>query len=156
MALIDIALEPFDGLELARQAQVASPHTGVVLYTGSRDPEHLRQAFEAGIKGFVVKDAPLSELIDALTTVASGGTHIDSQLAGLLATTPRAHQYVLTERQRQILTLISAGQTNEKIAATLNISPETVQTHVKNAMHSLGADTRSQAVAAALRHALIA
>jgi DNA-binding NarL/FixJ family response regulator len=156
VALIDIALEPFDGIELARQAKIASPDTGVVLYTGSRDPEHLRRAFAIGIRGFVVKDAPLSEVVEALTTVAGGGTHIDSELAGILATTPRARQYVLTERQRQILTLISSGQTNEKIAATLNISPETVQTHVKNAMHSLGADTRSQAVAAALRHALIA
>jgi two-component system cell cycle sensor histidine kinase/response regulator CckA len=156
LALIDIALEPFDGIELARQAKLASPDTGVVLYTGSRDPEHLRRAFATGIRGFVVKDAPLSELVEALTTVAGGGTHIDSQLAGILATTPRAQQYVLTERQRQILTLISSGHTNEKIAATLNISPETVQTHVKNAMQSLGAGTRSQAVAAALRHALIA
>jgi PAS domain S-box-containing protein len=104
VALIDIALEPFDGIELARQAKIVSPDTGVVLYTGSRDPEHLRRAFAIGIRGFVVKDAPLSELVDALTTVAVGGTHIDSQLAGVLATTPRAQQYVLTERQRQILT----------------------------------------------------
>ena len=155
-ALIDIALEPFDGIELARQAAATNPNTRFVLYTGSRDPEHLRQALATGVRGFVVKDAPLSELVEALITVANGGTHIDAELATALATAPPDNRPPpLTGRQRQILSLIAAGQTNEKIAAELGISPETVQSHVRTVMDKLGVETRTQAVATALRQSLI-
>ena len=157
VALIDIALEPFDGIELARQAKIASPDTSVVLYTGSRDPEHLRHAFAIGVRGFVVKDAPLSELVDALTTVAERRHPHRLRARGpslaTIATSPPVRPHG-TPAPDSDADLERPDQREDR--RKLNISPETVQTHVKNAMHSLGADTRTQAVAAALRHALIA
>jgi DNA-binding NarL/FixJ family response regulator len=155
-ALIDIAIEPFNGIELARRAAARVPETKVILYTGSRDAALLRQAAELGVRGFVLKDTPLSDLVVAIDTVAGGGTYVDSDLAGALASTvtddrgPR-----LTQRERQILSLVSAGNTNERVAAELGISAETVQSHVRNVMGKLDADTRTEAVATALRQSLI-
>ena len=155
-ALVDIAIEPFDGIELARQAAAGSPQTSIVLYTGSRDPELLRRALASGLRGFVIKDTPLSDLVTALITVANGEHHIDPALAAtLMATPPIEPRPRLTNREQEVLELIATGNTNEKVAAELGISPETVQSHVKNAMHKLEADTRTQAVATALRHSLI-
>jgi two-component system, cell cycle sensor histidine kinase and response regulator CckA len=155
-ALIDIAIEPFDGIELAGQAAAVSPQTGIVLYTGRRDPELLRRALDSGVRGFVVKDAPLSEVLSALTAVRNGEHHIDPALAAELMGTPPAEPLPrLTSREQQVLELIATGNTNERAAAELGISPETVQSHVKNVMHKLDAETRTQAVATALRHSLI-
>ncbi len=155
-ALVDITMEPFTGIEVARQAAVSSPQTGIVMYTGHQDEALLREALDVGARGFVLKQTPLSELLTALTTVAAGGTYVDALLAGALATAATSAPLVaLTKRERQILTLLSGGMTNEKAAAELGISAETIQSHVRNAMTKLDADTRTQAVATAIRQALI-
>ena len=155
-ALVDVAIDPFDGIELARLAAVSSPRTSIVLYTGSRDPGLLRKSLDAGVRGFVVKDTPMTDLAGALIAVANGEHYIDPALAAALMTLPRPEAPPrLTSREQEVLTLIATGNTNEKAAAELGISPETVQSHVKNAMHKLEAETRTQAVATALRHSLI-
>jgi DNA-binding NarL/FixJ family response regulator len=156
-ALVDITMEPFNGIEVARRAALSSPQTAVVVYTGHHDQALLREAVAAGARGFVLKATPLSELRTALATVAAGGTYVDASLAGALATAATAAPIAaLTKRERQILTVLSGGMTNEKAAKELGISAETVQSHVRNAMTKLDADTRTQAVATAIRHALIA
>jgi two-component system cell cycle sensor histidine kinase/response regulator CckA len=155
-ALIDIAIEPFNGLELARRAAASAPETKVILYTGSRDPALLRQAAKLGVRGFVLKDTPLSDLVAAIDTVAGGGTYVDSDLAGALAASAAEDPGPqLTQRERQVLSLVSAGNTNDRVAAELGISAETVQSHVRNVMGKLDADTRTEAVATALRQSLI-
>jgi DNA-binding NarL/FixJ family response regulator len=155
-ALIDIAIEPFDGIELAGRAAAVSPQTGIVLYTGRRDPELLRRALDNGVRGFVIKDAPLTEVVTALAAVGTGEHHIDPALAAELMGTPPVEPLPrLTSREQEVLELIATGNTNERAAAELGISPETVQSHVKNVMHKLEAETRTQAVATALRHSLI-
>ena len=155
-ALVDITMEPFNGIEVARRAAVSSPETGIVLYTGHHDHALLREALDAGARGFVLKATPLSELVTALGTVAAGGTYVDALLASALAAAATtAPLPALTKRERQILTLLSGGMTNEKAAKELGISAETVQSHVRNAMTKLDADTRTQAVATAIRQALI-
>jgi PAS domain S-box-containing protein len=155
-ALVDITMEPFSGIEVARRAGVSSPQTAIVMYTGHHDHTLLREALAAGARGFVLKETPLSELLTALTTVADGGTYVDALLAGALAAAATATPLVaLTKRERQVLTLLSGGMTNEKVSQELGISAETVQSHVRNAMAKLDADTRTQAVATAIRQALI-
>ena len=155
-ALVDITMEPFDGIEVARQAAVRSPDTGIVVYTGHHDSALLRKALDVGARGFVLKSTPPSELLTAITTVAAGGTYVEPLLAGALASAATAAPLVaLTKRERQILTLLSGGMTNDKAARELGISAETIQSHVRNAMTKLDADTRTQAVATAIRQALI-
>ena len=92
----------------------------------------------------------------AIKIVAGGGTYIDPVLAGVLAGPSAAeHLEALTVRQREILRMLANGMRNEQIAQALAISPLTVKTHVKNAMDRLEADTRTEAVATALRQSLI-
>jgi DNA-binding NarL/FixJ family response regulator len=157
IALLDIRMEPFSGIEIARRAAVTTPETAVVLYTGLSDDGLLQDALQTGARGFVLKNSPLSVLAEALAVVAGGGTFIDPKLAGAVAAAGTAAPIPsLTKRERQILALVAAGMTNDRVGAELGISAETVQSHVRNAMVKLEADTRTQAVATAIRQALIA
>ena len=157
IALLDVTMEPLNGIEASRRAAKLSPETQVILYTGYRDTSLLEQALDAGARGFVLKEAPLSELIRAMKAVAAGGTFVDAELSGAVVTPGTMEQLSpLTARERQVLALVADGMTNERAAAELGISAETVQSHVRNAMSKLEADTRTQAVATALRQSLIA
>jgi two-component system, cell cycle sensor histidine kinase and response regulator CckA len=157
LALLDVTMEPISGIDVSRRAGQLVPDTQVILYTGYRDTKLLEQALDAGARGFVLKEAPLSELIRAMKTVAGGGTFVDAELSSALAT-PGTMQSLspLTPRERQVLVLVADGMTNDRAAVELGISAETVQSHVRNAMSKLEADTRTQAVATALRQSLIA
>jgi DNA-binding NarL/FixJ family response regulator len=155
IALLDVRMEPISGIEVARAVSRRAPWTQTVLYTAYSDRTLLKQALDAGARGFVGKDAPMPELLRALATVAGGGTYVDAQLADTLASGTVNTLSPLTSREQQVLTMIADRLTNEEIASALQISPETVQSHVHNAMEKLNADTRTQAVATALRHSLL-
>ena len=157
VALLDVTMEPMNGIEVARRVARLAPDTHVILYTGYRDASLLEQALDAGARGFVLKEAPLSELMRAMKVVGGGGTFVDAELSDALAT-PRSVRSLspLTAREQQVLALVADGRTNERVAGELGISAETVQSHVRNAMSKLEADTRTQAVATALRQSLIA
>ncbi|HEX3453233.1 MAG TPA: PAS domain S-box protein [Gaiellaceae bacterium] len=157
VALLDVSMEPMNGIEVARRAARLTPATQVILYTGYRDTSLLEQALDAGARGFVLKEAPLSELMRAMKVVAGGGTFVDLGLSDALATPGTVRSLPpLTAREQQVLALVADGMTNERVAEELGISAETVQSHVRNAMSKLEADTRTQAVATALRQSLIA
>ena len=157
VALIDVRMPKLGGIELTRRAQRSTPGTAVLLYTGYGDRALLTEGLDAGVIGFVLKEAPMEDLLRAVRSVASGGTYVDPVLAGTLAAsssgTKRAE---LTRRERDVLRLLADGLSNEEIGGKLFISAETVRTHIRKAMDKLGADTRTQAVARALRDQLIA
>ncbi|HEV2923978.1 MAG TPA: PAS domain S-box protein [Solirubrobacteraceae bacterium] len=99
----------------------------------------------------------LDELLHAFTSIPTGNTCVAPELARTLASPQTAGALSpLTRRERQILGLVADGMTNEKAARALRISPETIQSHIRNAMTKLNADTRTQAVATALRRSLLA
>ena len=157
VALVDVRMPRLGGIEVARHLSRSTPHTGVLLYTGYGDRALVMEALDAGARGFVLKEAPLVDLLRAVETVASGGSYVDPVLAGVLASaeaTGRLPQ--ITQRERDVLRLLADGLSNEEIGKSLFISPETVRTHVRKAMTKLDADTRTQAVATALRQSLIA
>ena len=157
IALVDVRMPRLGGIELARRAASVSPETLVVLYTGYGERALLLEAMDAGARGFLLKEAPLADLIRAIEIVAAGGTYVDPVLAGYLASPGAADRLPnLTQRERDVLRLLSEGLSNEEIGKRLFISPETVRTHVRKAMDKLDADTRTQAVATALRQSLIA
>ena len=157
VAVIDLRMPRVSGIETARRIARASPETGVVLYTAYGDRALLTEAIDAGARGFVLKEAPLADLVRAVRLVAEGGTYVDPVLAGALATASVAATLPsLTQRERDVLRLLADGHSNEEIGKELFISPETVRTHVRKAMAKLEADTRTQAVATALRQSLIA
>ncbi len=157
VALIDVRMPGLGGVEVTRRARISAPSTAVLLYTGYGDRALLSEGLDAGVTGFVLKEAPIDDLLRAVRSVAAGGTYIDPVLAGTLAGTPSgAKRAELTRRERDVLRLLADGLSNEEIGNRLFISAETVRSHVRKAMVKLGADTRTQAVAQALRDQLIA
>ena len=155
VALVDVRMPKLAGIELARRASRLAPDTAIVLYTGYGDRAQLTEALDAGVRGFVLKEAPMDDLIRALLSVASGGIYVDPVLAGTLASSMGSKSTQLTQRERDVLRLLADGLSNEEIGKRLFISAETVRTHVRKAMDKLDADTRTQAVARALRDQLI-
>jgi len=157
VALVDVRMPKLGGIELARRAQRSTPETAVLLYTGYGDRALLTEALDAGVKGFVLKEAPMDDLLRAVHSVASGTTYVDPVLAGTLAASSVGSKLPqLTQRERDVLRLLADGLSNEEIGKRLFISAETVRTHVRKAMAKLDADTRTEAVARALRDRLIA
>jgi DNA-binding NarL/FixJ family response regulator len=157
VALLDIRMPRLNGVQVARRVARTVPETAIVLYTGFGDQALLTEALDAGIRGFVLKEAPLADLVRAIEMVAAGGVYVDPVLGGLIATAQgKRDAPQLTERERDVLRLLADGLANEEIGRRLFISPETVRTHVRKAMTKLDADTRTQAVAVALRRELIA
>ncbi len=156
VAVLDLRMPRLDGIEATRRLVSSGARTAVILYTGYPERSHLLEALDAGARGFLGKEAPLTDLVRAITLVAAGGTYVDPALAGVLVgpqATERLH--VLSKREREVLRLLADGLRNEQVATSLEISPLTVRTHVRKAMEKLEADTRTQAVATALRESLI-
>ncbi len=155
IALLDLRMPRKDGIEVARQIQVEGLGTLVVLYTGFGDEAHLISALEAGVRGFLVKDAHLDELARAIHTVAGGRPYVDASLGARLLSVGSRAARPLTVREREVLCLLADGLTTDAVGRRLFIASETVRTHVRNAMGKLEADTKTQAVATALRRSLI-
>jgi len=152
VSVIDVNLPDESGVSLARRLLAEDPDLGVLLYTGAEDRKTLGEVLDCGAQGFAVKAAPPHELIDAIRIVARGGAYIDPRLRPMLrirSSTEKVH--VLSPREREILDLLSKGLTGEDSAARLFLSPETVRTHIRNAMHKLEANTRTHAIALALQ-----
>lgn len=155
IALVDLRMPKVSGIEIARRVAQSHPDTAVVVYTGYGDRAHLTEALDAGARGFVLKEAPMDDLVRAVTTVAGGSIYVDPVLAGVLAGAAGGESVSLTQREREVLRLLADGLSNEEIGKVLFIAPETVRTHVRKAMDKLDADTRTQAVAKAIRGSLI-
>ena len=155
IALIDLSMPGLQGVEVIRRARRTSPGTASIVYTGHATTPIVDEALDAGARGLVLKGAPLPDLVRALEVVASGSVYIDAALAAGLAARRSTESPELSKREREILRLLSNGMTNEEIGKELFISPETVRTHVRRAVARLGAKTRTQAVATALRKGLI-
>ena len=150
IALLDLHMPGLGGLEIARRIARTSPATSVIVYTGFANSTVLTEAIDSGAKGFVSKAAPTEDLVRAVRSVSEGGTYIDPVLAGSLVVNTPSHPQ-LSKREREILRLLSDGKTNEAIGKELFLSPETIRTHVRNAMVKLSAKTRTQAVVIAMR-----
>jgi DNA-binding NarL/FixJ family response regulator len=157
VALVDVRMPRLSGVELARRALRVSPQTALVFYTGYGDRALVTEALDVGVRGVVLKEAPLQDVVRAVQLVGDGGTYVDPVLAGVLATARfGSDKATLTQRERDVLRLLSEGHSNEGVGKQLFISAETVRTHVRKAMEKLGADNRTEAVATALRAELIA
>lgn len=157
VALLDLRMPRMGGIEVARQCTRLLPDTAVILYTAYGEQALLVEALDAGARGFLSKESPLSEMVRAVQIVADGRPYVDPELAGVISS-PAATAKIaqLTQRERDVLRLLADGGSNEEIGKALFISSETVRTHVRKAMSKLDADTRTEAVATALRQSLIA
>ena len=153
VALMDIDLGDGSGTELAQAIRDEGIPTAIVLYTGSVDNALIDAAVASGARGLVLKSSPIEHLASAIRAAAAGQDYVDRLLAAAArprARTPRSLQ--ISKREAQVLGMLSQGITTEQVAQDLFLSPETVQTHVRNAARKLGAHGRLHAVILALIH----
>lgn len=146
LAVVGVDLPDERGTELVRRLS-GREKAKFVIYTGLTDPDLLEAAFRSGARGLVAKPAGLPVLVDALREVWRGGRYFDRSFA------PRTNGNggkVLSRRESEILAMLAGGLTGEDISQRLVLSPETVRTHVRNAMKKLQARTRIEAVVKAL------
>jgi DNA-binding NarL/FixJ family response regulator len=154
-ALVDFRMPKLAGAELVRRLREASPATTVIVYTAEADGHVAEDVLRAGAAGVVLKEAPLVDVMRALETTVGGRTYVDPALAAEALMRPK-NGVRLTDRERDVLTHLAEGLSHDEIGKALGISGETVRTHVQKACERLGAATRTQAVATALRLGLIA
>jgi len=156
VVVMDMHMPGKDGLTAMREILDASPDVGVIVFTGFGEENFLRAALAAGAKGYLVKDSPPDQIVRAVNVVAEGAAYVDPVLGSSVIRSGLADApAVLSERATEILSLFAAGKRNDEIASELFLSEATVRTHVRNAMRKLEADTRTHAVAIALRQKLI-
>jgi DNA-binding NarL/FixJ family response regulator len=167
VVLMDIVFKGNDmtGIDATRQIKEASPSTKVVIMTAHDEDRLLVEAMEAGASGFLSKDTAAQEVLAAVKAAAEGEVLIDpATLTRLLAQVSREREAQrdalnllgdLTEREREILQLLAEGLRNDGIAGKLFISPQTVQTHVRNILGKLRVHSKLEAVAFAVRHGAI-
>lgn len=168
VVLMDIRMPGTDGLSatelIAADPELADVH--VLVLTTFESDEYVVAALRAGASGFLGKGVEPAELIGAIRVVAAGesllspkatGALIGRFLAGPSAGYPDSAGAlrVLTEREREIVTLVGYGASNDEIAAQLHLSPLTVKTHVRRAMSKLGARDRAQLVVQAYQSGLV-
>jgi len=148
VAVVGVDLPDERGTELVRRLHSRPPCPKFVIYTGLKDPDLLEAAYRSGARGLVAKPAGLSVLVDALREVWRGGRYFDPSFAK--RTNGNGSTKTLSSRESQILSMLAEGLTGEQIAQRLVLSPETVRTHIRNAMEKLDARTRTEAVVKAI------
>jgi DNA-binding NarL/FixJ family response regulator len=166
VVLMDIEFRgPMNGIEATRRIKKLSPSTKVVIMTAHEDEGLLVEAVEAGASGFLRKTEGVDEFIAAVKAAADGEILIDrAALARLLPKVAREREArrdaqlllgQLTDREVEILGQLAKGLRNDDIATKLFISPQTVQTHVRNLLSKLGVHSKLEAVAFAVRHGAV-
>lgn len=160
VVLMDLQMQPVDGVESTRQIRARYGDVEVVALTSFADEERVRGALEAGATGYVLKDAEPEEVAAAIRAARQGGLRLGADVAHTLVASLRAprpeHPPELTTRELEILRLLGEGRANKEIAAELGISERTARTHVSNILRKLDLSSRTQAALWAVREGLAA
>ncbi|HEY3140518.1 MAG TPA: response regulator transcription factor [Acidimicrobiales bacterium] len=165
VVLMDIRMPRMDGIEATRRLRAATDGPAVLILTTFDEDELLWAALEAGANGFVLKDTTAEDLIAGVTAVAGGGAWFDPTVAPrvltayrrVVAPAQRSAQRIeaLTEREHDVLRLLSRGSNNSEIAATLHVGEATVKTHVGSIFMKLGVRDRAAAIVYAFDHGVV-
>lgn len=149
LALMDINLQGMSGIELTRRFHSQFPQIAVLMLSMHDKAEYVVQAMQAGASGYVLKDAPASDIIAAIDQVAAGGAYYSAGVARHL-TAPLQHAQLLTPRESEILRAIAAGKSSKQIASDLDVSVRTVETHRLNLKRKLGIEGQATLIRFAL------
>jgi DNA-binding NarL/FixJ family response regulator len=165
VVLMDLRMPKLDGVEATRRIRAAQPETEVVVLTTHADEASILDALNAGARGYLTKDAGISEIVRAVQAAAAGHAILDPLVhSRLLAAASAGAQSVpartsplpdeLTRREAEVLSLVAQGLSNGEIAAALVVSEATVKTHINHLFSKTGARDRAQAVHYAYTHGL--
>ena len=154
--VMDISMPGTNGLVATRTLREQRPDVAVVILTRHSDDAYLEELLRAGAAAYVLKQSPPTELLQAIRAVARGRQYVDSSLTGRLTASflerdgGKAASGAPSERENEVLRLVAAGYSNKEIAAQLDLSVKTVETHKANAMRKLGLTGRIDIVRYAL------
>jgi DNA-binding NarL/FixJ family response regulator len=160
VVVMDLQMEPLDGIESTRQILAHYSEVEVVALTSFGEEKRVHAALEAGASGYLLKDSDADEVSAAIRAAHRGELPLDPAIARGLTSSLRAESRKgpdaeLTTRELEILRLLGAGRTNKEIAAELQISERTARTHVSNILGKLDLTSRTQAALWAVRHGLV-
>jgi len=158
VVLMDVMMPQMDGIEATRRIRAQYPNIQVLMLSSSKEEEPIKSAIQAGAIGYVLKNISVEDMAAALRAAARGqATLSPAATQALVAATarPPEPEYHLTERERELLSLLAKGLSNPEIADRLTISLSTVKFHISSILAKLGASSRTEAVAIALEKHLV-
>jgi two-component system, NarL family, response regulator LiaR len=156
--LMDMVMPDMDGATATRIIRQQFPQVQVIVLTSFKEGELIKNALEAGAIGYLLKDVSADELARAIRAAYSGRATLSPEAAQTLVETanqPPAPGLDLTEREREVLSLMIEGLNNTQIAGRLTVSPSTIKSHVSNILSKLGVASRTEAVTLALRNHIV-
>jgi DNA-binding NarL/FixJ family response regulator len=152
VAVLDISMPEMNGLAAAREIRRLAPETAIVALTRYDDEGYVQELMAAGASGYVLKQSPSRELLDAIRAAARGGHHVDAAVATRVTGTlmkrrsDEAPRSRITARETDVLRRMALGESNKEIATALDIAVKTVEVHKANAMRKLGLRGRIEVV----------
>ncbi|MGN0832552.1 MAG: response regulator [Kiritimatiellia bacterium] len=153
VVLLDIRMPEVSGIEALRTLKARNPKTKVLMLTTSDTEEDVAQAIKSGADGYVLKDLPPEELVQAIRTVAEGGRCLSPQIAALYDQHQSSPE--LSAREREVLGYVSKGLSNAEIGRLIHLSPETVKIHVRHLFAKLDVSDRAEAVTMAIARGIL-
>ena len=160
VVLLDVVMPGKSGIEGMLALLQAVPEAKVLVLSMQDDPRYVREAFEAGASGYVLKEAADTEVVGAVRAVAAGERYVHPALGARLVAAEaeerkRVESDPLSDREREVLRLLALGHTNQEIAKQLYLSVRTVEAHRRHILNKLRLETRADLVRYALEHRLV-
>jgi DNA-binding NarL/FixJ family response regulator len=159
IAVIDLAMPALNGIDAVREIVKRAPRTKAILLTMYTEEHHVLEALRAGVKGCVSKSQAAEHLMQAVKDVCAGGVYLSPHVSGAVVQAYLAKSELpyepLTPRERQVLQLVAEGKTSKEIAAVLDVSVKTAETHRTNLMEKLDIHSTAGLVRYAIRRGLL-
>lgn len=152
VVLLDLRLPGMDGIQVIKALRQESPNARIVVLSSYGGGDDVTQAIQSGASGYVLKNMPLQQVIEAVRVVHLGGQYIPREIASRMS--QRLHSD-MSSREIEVLRLIAQGRSNKEIAAALGIVEGTVKAHVTNIFAKLGAVDRTQAITIAMKRQIL-
>mgnify|MGYP001609778867 CR=1 FL=1 len=160
IVVMDIGMPDLNGVEATRQIVKESPKVKVIGLSMYSSNKYVREMFRAGASGYLLKDCPFEELVEAIKTVVEGKTYVSPSIGDMVvkdyvSKPDEASAFsVLSQREREVLQLLAEGKTTKQIAGCLHISPKTVEVHRLRVMNKLNIDNIAQLTKYAIQEGL--
>ena len=151
LVLMDVGMKDVNGIDLTAMLLQRRPQLAVLILSMYDSVEFAQRALQAGARGYVLKDSPAAEILNALRTVAGGGTCLSPAIAAKLFRAPQPRKRLST-REHDVLACLARGQSSKQIARVLDLSVRTVDTHRQNIRRKLDLETQADLIKYAVEH----
>ncbi|MBW8847386.1 MAG: response regulator transcription factor [Burkholderiales bacterium] len=152
VVLMDVGLKDGNGITLGAEMLAAQPAIKLLMFSMYDNPEYVQRALQAGARGYVLKDAPATEIVSAIDAVAAGGTFLSAAVSGRLFR-GQSPKPVLTPRESEILAALGRGASSKQIARELDLSVRTVEAHRQSIKRKLELEGQAELIRYAVEHA---